>query len=281
VYGSETKAKTMAKTKILIAENETIIAMEIKDRLKSLGYAVPAVVSTGVDAIQEIAKTPPDLTLIDIRLKGEMDGIETAAQIRTQYDVPVVYLAAYADEDTLQRAKITEPFGYLIQPFAEQELHAAIEIALYKHQREQALRESAHLYTETRRRAQELTILNEAGRAMTSSLKLDAVLAQMISAIRKLLEAEDASVLLYEPNSDELVFAAVTDPFSKSLVGTRIPISEGIAGWTAQEGLPLLENNVQGNPHFYNQIDEITGLTTRSLIAVPLIHKETVIGVWY
>ncbi len=114
---------------------------------------------------------------------------------------------------------------------------------------------------------------------MTSTLKLDAVLAQMITAIIKLLEAEDASVLLYEPDSDELVFAAVADPFSESLVGTRIPISEGIAGWTAQEGLPLFENDVQGNPHFYNQIDEITGLTTRSLIAVPLIHKGTVIGV--
>ncbi len=130
----------MAKTEILIVEDEAIIAMEIENRLKSLGYAVPAVVSTGADAIQEIAKTLPDLALMDIKLKGEMDGIETAAQIRDRYDVPVVYLTVYADEDTLQRAKITEPFGYLIKPFAERELHAAIEIALYKHQMEEGVK---------------------------------------------------------------------------------------------------------------------------------------------
>jgi PAS domain S-box-containing protein len=548
----------MAKARILIVEDETIIAMELEDRLKSLGYAIPAMVATGTAAIQKTVETHPDLVLMDIRLKGQMDGIETAAQIQTHYDVPVVYLTAYADEDTLQRAKTTEPFGYLIKPFAEQELHTTIEMALYKHQLYQNLRESeeryrivaetatdaivtideeskitfvnpaaeqifgytqdemlgqpltmlmpdhlrpmhqtalkryldtsqkhmawqavevsglhksgreipleisfgefkkdgqrtftgiirditervllekrlaaiyqlgqeltplhdkepiirrvletamgllkfeivgyglidetagelefhyhplggmskeikarfplnseqsigatvarsgqalnipdttqdprfvhipdipdsrselwvpmkvngrvigvlnvqsaepnyftsddqqllqtlatqaaialenAHLYTETQCRAQELAALNEAGRAMTSTLKLDVVLARMITKTRTLLEAEDASVLLYEPGDNELVFAAVADPSSKTLVGTRMPISVGIAGWSVQEGLPLLIDDVQGNPHFYDQIDAITGLTTRSLMAVPLVYQKEIIGV--
>ncbi len=132
----------MAKKKILIVEDDNIIGMEIRDRIESLGFDVTNVVPFGEDAIKDVAGNRPDLILMDIRLKGKMDGIQTAKKIREFFDIPVVYLTAYADYNTLQRAKITEPFGYVLKPFEERELASIIEMALYKHKMEKKLKES-------------------------------------------------------------------------------------------------------------------------------------------
>ncbi len=127
----------MANAQVLVVEDASIIAKDIQDMLRRLGYAVSAVASSGEEAVQKAAETHPDLVLMDIVLKGDMDGVEAAQQIRDRFHIPVVYLTAYADEDTLQRAKITEPFGLILKPFEERELHAAIEMALYKHKAEE------------------------------------------------------------------------------------------------------------------------------------------------
>lgn len=132
----------MAKTKILVVEDEIIIARAIQDALKSRGYDVPATVSSGAEAIQKAAEIQPDLILMDIVLKGSMDGIEAAEQIHSRFDIPVVYLTAYTDSETVQRAKITEPFAYVTKPFEERELCTNIEMALYKHKMDKALRKS-------------------------------------------------------------------------------------------------------------------------------------------
>lgn len=132
----------MTNAHVLVVEDEDIIAKDIQNRLKGLGYAVCALVSSGEEAIKEAEETHPDLVLMDIILKGEMDGIEAAEQIRDRFNIPVVYLTAYADDKTLQRAKITEPFGYILKPFEEKELYMAIEIALYKHKVEEELKQS-------------------------------------------------------------------------------------------------------------------------------------------
>ena len=129
----------MITAKILVVEDEGIVAEEIRSRLKNKGYTVSGVTHSGEAAIQKVKEVHPDLVLMDIRLKGEMDGIEAARKIRELFDIPVVYLTAHADDSTLQRAKITHPFGYVIKPFEEIELHVAIEIALTRH-REQAER---------------------------------------------------------------------------------------------------------------------------------------------
>jgi len=131
----------MAKTRILVVEDEGIIAKDIKNTLESLGYAVTAVVSSGEDAIERTEATRPDLVLMDIVLKGT-NGIEAANQIHDHLNIPVVYLTAYADDETLQRAKITEPYGYILKPFEERDFRATIETALYKHRMEKKLRES-------------------------------------------------------------------------------------------------------------------------------------------
>ncbi len=130
------------KKRILVVEDEGIIAKGIKSSLETLGYAVTSWVTTGEDAIQTVEKNPPDLVLMDIVLQGELDGIEAAKQIYSRFAVPVVYLTAYADESTLERAKVTQPFGYLLKPFEDRELNTSIEIALYKHQVEKKLKES-------------------------------------------------------------------------------------------------------------------------------------------
>jgi PAS domain S-box-containing protein len=132
----------MAKAEILIVEDDGIVAKDIQNRLKSLGFGASTMVPSGEEAIIEVGEKAPDLVLMDIMLKGEMNGTEAAEQIRSQFNIPVVYLTAYTDEEVLNKAKVTEPFGYIIKPFEDRELNAAIEIALYKHRMEKRLKES-------------------------------------------------------------------------------------------------------------------------------------------
>jgi PAS domain S-box-containing protein len=130
-----------APKRILIVEDQRLIAADLEQTLKRLGYEIVGSVSTGEEAVETALQQHPDLALMDIRLRGPMDGIEAANVIRQQSDMPVVYLTGYADEDTLRRAMITGPLGYILKPFNERELTAAIEIALYKRSAEQQLAE--------------------------------------------------------------------------------------------------------------------------------------------
>ncbi|MBW3598781.1 MAG: response regulator [Planctomycetes bacterium] len=132
----------MPEVRLLIVEDENIVAKDLRVTLQRLGYEVVETVSAGADAIACAEARRPDLVLMDIALRGEMDGITAAAAIRDRCDIPVVYLTAHADEATLQRAKITEPFGYVLKPFEERELHTAVMMALHKHRLERELRNS-------------------------------------------------------------------------------------------------------------------------------------------
>lgn len=126
----------MTEKKILIVEDNAIIARETSERLKRLGYAVTGIAARGSDAIENARTTKPDLILMDINLKGEMDGIEAVGKIAEFSDAPVIYLTAYSDDATLQRAMLTKPVAYLIKPFKERELYSNIEMAIYKHKAE-------------------------------------------------------------------------------------------------------------------------------------------------
>nr|WP_281722731.1 ATP-binding protein [Nitrosomonas nitrosa] len=122
----------MSTPRILVVEDESIVALDLQSRLIRLGYQVVGIANSGDAAIQMVAENCPNLALMDIRLRGGMDGVDTAGQLRERFGVPVIYLTAYADEPTLERAKITEPLGYLLKPFEERELHSTIEMALYR-----------------------------------------------------------------------------------------------------------------------------------------------------
>lgn len=136
----------MSKIKVLVVEDERIVAKDIQNTLRNLGYEVPAVASTGEEAIRKIAEFRPDIVLMDIVLKGDIDGIEAASRIKTNYKIPVIYLTAYEDEETLDRAKITEPLGYILKPFEERDLHTTLEMSLYKYSMEAKLHESEERY---------------------------------------------------------------------------------------------------------------------------------------
>jgi diguanylate cyclase (GGDEF)-like protein/PAS domain S-box-containing protein len=136
----------MENAKILIVEDEGIVAMDIRTRLSSLGFTVVGHASSGEQAIALAEQHKPDLILMDIKIKGPLDGIETAEQIQSRQSVPIIFLTAFADEPTLQRAKVTGPSGYILKPFEERELAIAIEMGLYKHEMEKNLRESEERY---------------------------------------------------------------------------------------------------------------------------------------
>jgi signal transduction histidine kinase/DNA-binding response OmpR family regulator len=139
--------------------------------------------------------------------------------------------------------------------------------------------ENAWLYQEERRRAGELAVLNKVGQAITSTLDLDEVLTLVMTEVRAMLGVEAASVLLHDAEHDELIFTADAGPATETLVGTRMPATMGIAGWVMQEGRQVLVDDVRDDLRFYDGIDAVTGLTTRSLLAMPLVHKGRVIGV--
>jgi PAS domain S-box-containing protein len=132
----------MAYAQIMIVEDDLITAIDIQHRLENLGYDVPVIVSSGEEAIQKAEDIHPDLILMDILLEGDIDGVTAAKQIRARFNIPVIYLTAYSDENILQQAKITEPYGYILKPFNERSLQTTIEMALYKHEMERKLRES-------------------------------------------------------------------------------------------------------------------------------------------
>jgi AmiR/NasT family two-component response regulator len=124
-------------------EDEFIEAADLKSRLERLGYSVLGIVGTGEDAIKKADELIPDLILMDIMLKGDMNGIQAADQIMEKSDVPVIYLTAYYDSDTLEKAKKTAPYGYIIKPYEDMGLRSAIEMAVYNHHNEQRLKNSA------------------------------------------------------------------------------------------------------------------------------------------
>ena len=135
----------MAEVKILLVEDESIEAMDIKRTLESFGYEVPYVASSGEDAIEKAPAILPDLILMDIILNGEIDGIQVANEIE-KLNIPVIYLTAHTEESTVQKAKLTDPYGYIIKPYEQKDLKNAIDIAIYKHDLESKLKASENKY---------------------------------------------------------------------------------------------------------------------------------------
>jgi len=136
----------MDKGRIMIVEDEIIVASDIETSLESMGYDVCAVVTSGEEAIIKAETEHPHLILMDITLRGKINGIQAAGEIRERFNIPVIYLTAYGSNEILKQAKITEPFGYILKPFEDRELYAVIEISLYKAEMEERLRKSEEMF---------------------------------------------------------------------------------------------------------------------------------------
>lgn len=139
----------MAKANILIVEDSFIVTYHLQTTLESEGYTIVGKCDSGEEAIKFAAATPPDLVLMDIMLTGKIDGIEAATVMRKQFNVPVIYITALTDKETISRAKLSEPFGYLTKPFEDREIFTVIEMALYKHDIELKLKQSEEKYFST------------------------------------------------------------------------------------------------------------------------------------
>jgi len=131
---------------LLLVEDEVIVAEDVRRRLENLGYSVLGIATRGKDAIEMAVKFHPRLILMDIGLRGGMDGIETVRHIREKVDIPVIFASAYSDDTTLHRARAAEPQGFVLKPFEERELRVTIEMALYKHASDRVLRESESMF---------------------------------------------------------------------------------------------------------------------------------------
>ncbi|MEI8136430.1 MAG: response regulator [Bacteroidota bacterium] len=138
----------MEKLKIFIVEDESIVAKDIQNSIVKLGHEVVGIANNGKEAIEKIIETMPDLILMDIMIKGNLTGIDVSEKIKEKVKIPVIFLTAYADEGTLSKAKITEPYGYILKPFKEIDLHSTIEMTFYKHQKDSELqKERDFLYS--------------------------------------------------------------------------------------------------------------------------------------
>jgi len=163
----------MANIQIMVVEDEMIVAEDIKRSLLNMGYEVPAIVSSGEEAVKMAEETRPDLILMDILLKGVMDGIEAASQIHSALNIPFIYLTAYANDAIIERAKKTAPSGYIVKPFEDAELYSSIEVALYKHKMEKELKAQMKKIEETNKAfiGREIKMIEKENEELKKSLK--------------------------------------------------------------------------------------------------------------
>lgn len=228
----------MAKQQIMVVEDSIVISRDIQNRLASLGYGVAATAVTGQEAIDNAEETRPDLILMDINLKGPMDGVEAAEQIHKQLDIPIVYLTAQSDEGTLKRAKLTGPFGYLLKPFDERDLHTTIEIALYKHESQIKLQDECD---------QNLALF-EVARILAQSWSFEEKCKGILLALTRLGEADMVTLRTLDDTGQSLslVSSAGTADWDRPAL---LPIQQSLAGKAFERRQYQVANDYPANPH--------------------------------
>ena len=184
----------MTKPTILVVEDESIVAKDIQKTLQRLGYEVPAIASSSVTAMEKIEDIRPNLVFLDIKLKGSEDGIQIAEQIKEKYNIPVIFLTSFVDKKTLERAKITEPYGYIVKPFNENDLITAVEMALYKFSKDNEVKHSSKQYANTLLSLDEaiiitdnqldITFMNSQGEELTDTMSGQAMANNLLKLIK-------------------------------------------------------------------------------------------------
>ncbi len=250
----------MQDKRVLIVEDESIVAMEIEERLKTMGYCVVGTVVGGEEAISVAEREKPNIILMDIILRGELDGVATAEIIHKNLQLPIVYLTAHSDEATLQRAKTTQPYGYVIKPFNETDLYTAIEMALYKHQAEIQLRHSEKILSTTLNNISDAVItclpdttirfLNRTAQQMSNTSIEEALgkpVMEVFSNFKNISGTEYMNPIMHILNNPDIGFDEVFiysnnagQNFPVKLTSSTILTDEGTV-----EGLVLVLHNVE------------------------------------
>ena len=235
----------MTEKKILIVEDNEIVALETNERLKRLGYMVTGVAATGADAVALARSTLPDLILMDINLKGPIDGITAAEQIGAFLDVPVIYLTAYSDDATHQRAMKTKPVTYLIKPFKERELYSNIEMALYRSKSEK-------------------------------TMKISSQLEELISTFSAMKEG-----MIVTDNSEQILFMNLAASILTGFSADECVKNPVTSVFTIQRGDPDLEKILAGKPSGFSVLQEVRmklTLQNRSGTSVPVVAETILIN---
>lgn len=237
----------MPAHKVMVVEDEGIIAMDISSQLEGFGYQVVATAFSGGQAITLANQHKPEIVLMDIVLKGDMDGISAAQAITDSLHIPVIFLTAYSDPDTLARARATGAYGYLIKPFRPDELHASIEVALYKHQLERKLKESEQWFAKTLHCISDAVIATDAeGKIRFMNPEAEKVTGWLLKQAQGMLISDLMTILteanrtpIENPVPVALSSLAVTGLNNSALLITRsgaeIPIDDGAA--------PIIDDN--------------------------------------
>lgn len=258
--------ETPASARILVVEDEHVVGLDLQVRLTRMGHSV-VVAHSGEEAIEQVARSPFDLVLMDIRLKGVVDGIEAARRIRGSFDVPIIYLTAYADNHTVERARFTEPYGYILKPFQERELRAAIEIALQRHAQDRIRSAQQRLQR----------FLAEASVQMAKSLDYQAV-ARSTAELVVPRYADWCSIHLRERDNVVPAFAFAY-PDGHDVGGPPGHLVETVEA-TGRPELVMVGRDLDvlrdafGEQHF----EPLRALGARSLLCVPLVARQQVLG---
>lgn len=257
----------MSVTRILVVEDELIVATDLKNRLLLLGYEVAGMATTGEQAISLAAQLRPHLILMDIQLNGAMDGIAAAEQIRRELRLPVIFLTAYSESSTLEKAKMAQPFGYILKPFEDRELKTSIEMALYKHQAEAALQQSA----------EELAALNALGRAVSASLSVEQIAAASLEGMMNAVRFDLAIFMLRD--GDTLILKDIYPRQAGARLGI-VPehrVGECLCGLAVREKKPIYSSNIFLDCRC--TWDECKRAGLKSFVSLPLRSGEEIIGV--
>ncbi|MCB0168500.1 MAG: response regulator [Anaerolineae bacterium] len=252
----------MNKPRVFITEDERLVAISLQWKLNSLGYDVVGIASSGQETIEKIIETTPDLILMDIKLKGHLDGIETADRLRSQFDIPIIYLTAYDDDATLKRAKITEPFGYLLKPYQARDLRTTIEMALYKHSIERELKANKQWSQATLSSIGEgvittdlygqVTFMNSVAEQLTQWTHAEAV-GHDVSKILNLINAKSGQVITNP------IMTAMATKRVISLAGyTTLITKDGRSIPIDDSGAPIIDNQgqVKGGVLVFRDVSE-------------------------
>lgn len=239
---------TIERPRVLVVEDEHLVALDIGLRLGRMGHDV-TIAYSGEEAVEIASSTPFDLVLMDIKLKGELDGIDAAAQIRGAHDVPVIYLTAYADNRTLERARETEPYAYVLKPFQERELKAAIELAVQRHDRDRQRFEQQLMSA----------FLADATSGMTGTLDFRDVAARAVTLI--VPRYADWCAVHLEPDGDAVPAFTLTRPEDRRPGNGHDPVSVLIRRVLDERNLVVVE------------------LSRHALLGVPLLARGQLLGV--